>query len=129
MSLGDISFIAAFIVLPLVIVVLSVMALRTLNQRQRRPLARFSADNPAESTQELPIAERREPRDWAAAVQPTRGPAADEVARPYAPTQSFKVPSYHGRTKGVVRRMTFRPRPLGRVERADAQPEADQSED
>ena len=128
MSFGDISFIAAFIILPLVIVALSVMALRTLNRRQHRPLARFrdpSVERPVETTQELPVAEAPEPRDWAASVRPTRGPVAQEQASALAPTQAFKVPTYRGRTKGVVRRMSFQSRPLPRGESgkpaADAQ--------
>ncbi len=119
MSFGDISFIAAFIVLPLVVVALSVMALRTLNQRQHRPIARFrdpSVERTVESTQELPVAGAPEPRDWAASVRPTRGPVAEEQAHAEAPTQAFKVPTYRGRTKGVVRRMSFRARPIPRGE-------------
>jgi len=50
MSLGDISFILAFVAFPLLIVILSIWGLRTLNRRERQPLARFSSNNPAEST-------------------------------------------------------------------------------
>jgi hypothetical protein len=114
MSLGDFSFIAAFVIFPLVIVALSVWALRTLDRREHRPLARFSTDSeisPAESTQELPIATGEESRDWAAAVQPTRGPAAEERVEPAAAaTQAFKLPTYRGRSTGVVRRVSFQPR-------------------
>jgi len=114
MSLGDLSFIAAFVIFPLVIVALSVMALRTLSRHERRPLARFSSNNPAESTQELPIAprdvpsaERGEKRDWSESVQPTRGPAAKAEAHGQAATTTFKVPTYRGRSTGVVRRISF----------------------
>lgn len=118
MSLGDIAFIAAFIVLPLIIVALSVMALQTLNRRQHRPLARFSSDDPVQSTQELPIAPRDGSRDWAATVQPTRGPAKQEEVRSTA-TQPFKVPTYRGRATGVVRRITFQSRPIPRPQQPD----------
>ncbi len=115
MSLGDISFIAAFVVFPLVIVAGSVVALRTLARRERRPLARFSANNPVESTQELPIAEREERRDWAASVKPTRGPASEaEAAQSATPTQTFKAPTYRGRSTGVVRRISFQARNMSR---------------
>jgi hypothetical protein len=106
MTLGDISFIAAFVAFPLLIVALSIWGLRTLNQRQRRPLARFGANNPAESTQELPIAQLEPARDWAAVIQPTRGRKAEEFATPtIEQTQSFAIPTYRGRSGGVVRRV------------------------
>ncbi len=134
MSFGDISFIAAFIILPLGIVALSVMALRTLSQRQHRPIARFrdtSVERPVETTQELPITEAPEPRDWAASVRPTRGPVAQEQAKVDAHPHAFKVPTYRGRTKGVVRRMSFQSRPIARgqsgnpPENARTEPQAD----
>jgi hypothetical protein len=106
MTLGDISFIAAFVAFPLLIVILSIWGLRTLSQRQRQPLAHFSSNNPAESTQEMPAAELEPARDWAAVVQPTRGRKAEETA-PTAveKTQSFAMPTYRGRSGGVVRRV------------------------
>lgn len=111
MSFGDISFIAAFVIFPLLIVVASVWALRTLARRERRPLARFSANRQVESTQELPIADRAERRDWAATVQPTRGPSSDgKIGRSKAGADSFKVPAYRGRSTGVVRRIPFQGR-------------------
>ncbi len=113
MSLGDFSFIAAFIVFPLVIVALSVMALRTLSRHERRPLARFTAGNPAESTQELPITPAKQPqekRDWTDAVQPTRGPVATAEPEKGETTSTFKVPTYRGRSTGVVRRISFQPK-------------------
>ncbi len=111
MSLADFSFIAAFVIFPLVIVALSVWALRTLGHRERQPLARFSSNNPTESTQEMPITEGVEPRDLVASVRPTRGPASDKIEEPAAETtQAFKVPTYRGRSAGVVRRIMFQGR-------------------
>ncbi len=111
MSLADFSFIAAFVIFPLVIVALSVWALRTLGHRERQPLARFSSNNPAESTQEMPITEELEPRDRAASVRPTRGSASDETQEPDSETtHAFKVPTYRGRSAGVVRRIMFQGR-------------------
>jgi hypothetical protein len=107
MSLGDIGFVAAFIVLPLVILGLSIWGLRTLNQRQHQPLARFSSNTPAESTQELPLIVPE--RDWAAMVQPTRGRAATESNATEA-TQTFVMPNYRGRARGVVRRVNTKPK-------------------
>lgn len=109
MSLGDIGFIAAFIVFPLVIVGLSIWGLRTLNQRQHQPLARFSSNTPAESTQEFPIAQIDPERDWSAKVQPTRGRASTEAAASQA-TQTFVMPNYRGRARGVVRRVNTKPK-------------------
>jgi hypothetical protein len=107
MSLGDIGFVAAFIIFPLVIVGLSIWGLRVLNQRKHQPLARFSSNTPAESTQELPLIVPE--RNWAAMVQPTRGRAATDVTEA---TQTFVMPNYRGRARGVVRRVnTRRPRP------------------
>lgn len=117
MSLGDFSFIAAFVIFPLVIVALSVMALRTLSRREQRPLARFTAGNPAESTQELPVTPMNGPnnqmdekRDWSDVVQPTRGPVAKEEPEGIAASSAFKVPTYRGRSTGVVRRISFQPK-------------------
>jgi hypothetical protein len=110
MSLGDIGFVAAFIVFPLVIVAFCVLGLRTLNQRKHQPLARFSSNTPAESTQELPVAQVVEAeRDWAARVRPTRGQAATETPASVR-TQSFVVPNYRGRSRGVVRRANAKSR-------------------
>jgi hypothetical protein len=107
MSLGDIGFIAAFIVFPLVIVGLGIWGLRTLSQRQHQPLARFSSNTPAESTQELPAIEPE--YDWSAKVQPTRGRAATTVPVSEQ-TQTFVMPNYRGRARGVVRRVNTKPR-------------------
>ncbi len=130
MSLVDISFIVAFIVFPLVIVGLSVWALRTLNRRERRPLARFSSNNPAESTQEMPIMAPPEPRDWAASVKPTRGPVAQATqeveSAAAAPTQAFRPPSYRGRSRGVVRRISNQNRRVPRSPVADEAEQIDQ---
>ena len=127
MSLGDLSFIAAFVIFPLVIVALSVMALRTLSRRERRPLARFTAGSPAQSTQELPIAAREESengpdqkRDWSVTVQPTRVPAAKPEPAQGETSTSFKVPTYRGRSTGVVRRISFQPK--ARVRPAEQAP-------
>lgn len=110
MSLGDIGFVAAFIVFPLVIVALCILGLRTLNQRKHRPLARFSSDTPAESTQELPVAQVvAAERDWAAKVQPTRGQPPTETSSAER-TQTFVMPNYRGRGRGVVRRANAKPR-------------------
>lgn len=117
MSLGDISFIAAFIVFPLVIVAMSILALRTLNRRQRQPMARFSANTPAESTQELPIAvSPRYPRESRAATgtteiaKATKTNSFDKDGLESAPTEAFKVPAYRGRSSGVVRRFILQHR-------------------
>jgi hypothetical protein len=113
MSFGDIGFVAAFIAFPLVIVALCILGLRTLSQRQHQPLARFSSDTPAESTEELPIAQVAEAveaeRNWAAKVQPTRGQASTE-SPPSERTQTFVMPNYRGRSRGVVRRANAKPR-------------------
>ncbi|HEX3722880.1 MAG TPA: hypothetical protein VHV31_08815 [Nitrolancea sp.] len=111
MTLGDIAFIAAFIVFPLVVVILSIWGLRTLNRRQHQPLARFSSNMPAETTQEFPIVEPEPPRDWAAVIQPTRGHKA-EAPQPTRidQTQPFALPNYRGRSRGVVRRVSLNPR-------------------
>jgi len=109
MSLGDIGFVAAFIVFPLVIVGLSIWGLRTLNQRQHQPLARFSSNTPAESTQELPVAQIDPEHNWAAMVRPTRGRAATEPSAS-EPTQTFVMPNYRGRARGVVRRVNTKPK-------------------
>jgi len=110
MSFGDIGFVAAFIVFPLVIVGLSIWGLRTLNQRNRQPIARFSSNTPAESTQELPVVQVAEAeRNWAAKVQPTRGQAATETP-PSERTQTFVMPNYRGRGRGVVRRVNTKPK-------------------
>jgi len=111
MTLGDISFIAAFVAFPLLIVILSIWGLRTLNQRERQPLARFSSNNPAESTQEFPITQLEPARDWAAVIQPTRGRKAEEPKPPaIEQTQSFAIPTYRGRSGGIVRRVNANPR-------------------
>jgi hypothetical protein len=110
MSLGDIGFVAAFIAFPLVIVALCILGLRTLSQRQHQPLARFSSNTPAESTQELPVAQVAEAeRDWAAKVKPTRGQAPTETP-PSERTQTFIMPNYRGRGRGVVRRANAKPK-------------------
>ncbi|HEX7102118.1 MAG TPA: hypothetical protein VF201_05695 [Nitrolancea sp.] len=110
MSLGDIGFVAAFIALPLVIVALCILGSRTLSQRQHQPLARFSSNTPAESTQELPVAQVVEAeRNWAAKVQPTRGQAAKETPASER-TQTFVMPNYRGRGRGVVRRVNTKPK-------------------
>jgi len=111
MSLGDISFILAFVAFPLLIVILSIWGLRTLNRRERQPLARFSSNNPAESTQELPIAQLEPKRDWAAVIQPMRGQTTDEPKpRTTEQSHSFAMPTYRGRSGGVVRRVNGNPR-------------------
>lgn len=117
MSLGDISFIAAFIVFPLIIVAMSILALRTLNRRQRRPMARFSANTPAESTQELPIAVNsaytsasRKAAATTEIVEAAETDDSDEAGPSTAATQTFRVPAYRGRSRGVVRRIALQPR-------------------
>lgn len=120
MSLGDISFIAAFVVFPLVIVALSIVALRTLSRRERRPLARFSSESPAESTQEMPMAQREEPHIRTETVQPVRGQEADEeTERANAQTRQFNVPTYRGKSPGVVRRVMFRTRQATRPQESN----------
>lgn len=111
MTFGDISFITAFVVFPLVVMILSIWGLRTLNRRQHQPLARFSSNMPAESTQEFPIVTLEPPRDWAAVIQPTRGRRSEESeSTRIDQTQRFALPNYRGRSRGVVRRVSMNPR-------------------
>lgn len=128
MSLGDALYIGGFIVLPIAIVGWCLSQLRRLRNHGfgRRPIPVETV----ESTAELPVipgpdgehltppgADPNDPaashlpppvrRDWAEAIQPTRGRQA--VARATAaagPERPFSPPIYAGRSAGVVLRAT-----------------------
>lgn len=97
MTVGDIVFVAAFIVLPLLIIAWSLMTLRSI--RRRRAML-----STAMTTQELPVI--APPRDWAASVQAARSRTANHAPSAAAPARHFWPPAYRGRAAGTVRRVT-----------------------
>jgi hypothetical protein len=125
MEFGDVLFVAAFIILPLLIIVLSVVALRALNRRPRYR-DRVLTGDVEETTAEFQLP----PRDWAESVQPTRGQRAtrpvDESpeATNAVTNREFRVPAYRARSGGIVRRLGTAPprgiRPNARSSRARA---------
>ena len=90
MGLGDVLFVAAFIVLPLGIVVLCLWALRP----PKRPARHGDAESAMTTT--LPA------RDWSLSVQPVRR-ASPRTTLPAG--RAFCTPAYRGRSGGVVRRL------------------------
>jgi hypothetical protein len=106
MEFGDVLFVAAFIILPLLIIVLSVVALRALNRRPRLR-ERFLGGDAEETTAEFQLP----PRDWAESVQPTRGRRANLPAEtsPEITNRQFRVPAYRARSGGIVRRLGTAP--------------------
>ena len=98
MHLGDLGFIAAFIILPLLIVIFCVSALRSLNRRARAAPPDTPAEDTLEQTGVLPTPSR----DWAATVRPTRGRAHEHIQTEERP---FRPPAYRGRAGGMVRRV------------------------
>lgn len=129
MSLGDALYIGGFIVLPIAIVGWCLSQLRRLRNHGfgRKPIPVESV----ESTAELPVvprpdSERLTPpeadanrpavelepepapvrRDWAEAIQPTRGRQAVPRTAAVGPKRPFSPPIYAGRSAGVVLRAT-----------------------
>lgn len=119
MTLGDLLFVGAFIVLPVAIVTWGVVMLRSM--RRRRMHASLSMPtNGGTGTAELPVVELDTPaRDWGAAVQPRQGgwatDASEAMASVLVPARPFWPPRYSGRAAGVVIRLTP---PAVRVPRA-----------
>ena len=94
MHLGDIGFILAFIVLPILIVIFCISAVRVVRRRAAQP--------------PRPVEPPAEPRDWAASVQPIRSQSTAAMpikTRPQTETKTFRTPEYHGKAKGTVRRI------------------------
>lgn len=107
MTPGDLLFIGAFIILPIALIIWSLTSLRAIRRRRQT----WDVDPVAGTgTAELPVVEPpAPPRDWGAAVRPTRSDGATAVADPVlAPVslRPFWPPAYRGRSAGVVRRVT-----------------------
>jgi hypothetical protein len=90
MHLGDIGFILAFIVLPILIIIGCISALRVVRRRAAPPPPPF--DEPAE------------PRDWAASVRPIRGQSGP-TTHVQTEARPFRTPEYRGKQRGSVRRL------------------------
>ncbi|HET7035304.1 MAG TPA: hypothetical protein VFI42_06430 [Thermomicrobiaceae bacterium] len=96
MHLGDLGFIAAFIILPILIVILCVSALRSLGRRSAAPPPAAPEPEDTQPTDVLPAPSR----DWAATVRPSRGRAHTQTE-----ARTFRPPAYRGRSGGAVRRV------------------------
>jgi hypothetical protein len=109
MGFGDVLYVGAFIILPLLIVAMSVVALRSLNRRPLRQ-ARYETAELEDMTSEFPV----QPRDWVASIQPTRGQRAVPEPPPASTNKKiYRIPAYRARSGGVVRRLA--PAPKRRV--------------
>ncbi|MDI3339286.1 MAG: hypothetical protein QJR03_02015 [Sphaerobacter sp.] len=102
MTPGDALFVGAFIVLPIILIIWSLVTLRTIRRRRQWPAQPIERTG----TAELPVVEEPPSRDWSAAIRPRRGEGRATAMTAAPATRPFWPPIYRGRARGVVRRLT-----------------------
>lgn len=99
MVLGDILFIASFVLLPVAIVIAGIWALRSLGKARS---VRTVETTILQTTEEFPLVPGP---DWTGSVQPAHADPVSSSATIEDPApRTYRVPDYRGRSGGIVKR-------------------------